>query len=91
MRCSGPRVVYSFQDLAQKNREGLEVLTEAGIRTGRPCMEIGGEDQRWRSSELAKKAKAVRPRASGVRGSTREDAVMVQRGSGWPELQRGRG
>ena len=35
MRCSGPRVVCSFQDLAQKNREGLEVLTEAGIRMGR--------------------------------------------------------
>ena len=53
MRCSGPRVVYSFQDLAQKNREGLEVLTEAGIRTGRPCRVIGGEDWRWRSTELA--------------------------------------
>ena len=48
-----PRVVYSFYDLAQKNREGLEVLTEAGIRTGRPCRVIGGEDRRWRSTELA--------------------------------------
>ena len=53
VRCSGPRVVYSFQDLAQKNCEGLEVLTEAGIRTGRPCRVIGGEDRRWRSTELA--------------------------------------
>ena len=53
VRCSGPGVAYSFEDLAQKNREGLEVLTEAGIRTGRPCRMIGGEDRRWRSMELA--------------------------------------
>ena len=86
-----PGVVYSFHNLAQKKREDLEVLTKAGIRTGRPCREIGGEDRRWRSSELAEKAEAVRPRASGVCGSTRKDPVMVQRGSGWPELQRGRG
>ena len=39
--------------------------------------------------ELAEKAEVVRPRAFGVRGSMREDAVMVQRGSGWPELQQG--
>ena len=86
-----PGVVYSFHNLAQKKRGDLEVLTKAGIRTGRPCREIGGEDRRWRSSELLEKAEAVRPRASGVCGSTREDPVMVQRGSGWPELQRGRG
>ena len=78
-----PGVIYSFHNLAQKKREDLEVLTKAGIRTGRPCREIGGEDRRWRSSELAEKAEAVRPRAFGVRGSTREDAVMVKRGSGW--------
>ena len=86
-----PGVIYSFHNLAQKKCEDLEVLTKAGIRTGRPCREIGGEDRRWRSAELAEKAEAVRPRASGVRGSTREDAMMVQRGSEWPEHQRGRG
>ena len=75
-----PEGVYSLHNLAQKKRGDLEVLTKAGIRTGRPCREIGGEDRRWRSSELAEKAEAVRPRASGVCGSTREDPVMVQRG-----------
>ena len=29
VRCSGPGVAYSVEDLAQKNREVLEVLTEA--------------------------------------------------------------
>ena len=84
-----PGVVYSFHNLAQKKRGDLEVLTKAGIRTGRPCREIGGEDRRWRSSELAEKAEAEGARAPGLLETTRSaPAKSVWGSEGFSEHRR---
>ena len=101
VRCSGPMVAYNIEDLAQKNREGLEVLTEAwsgrGVTQVASATRSGGG--RGRSSRMNRRRESpgLRERRGGPRGhckgvegfrAARAPAAARNFGSGGVHLRR---